>query len=210
MKVARAALRIAVAASVAGSASLASATVLYTNGPINGAINAWTINNGYEVEDLFTLATAATLTGVIFGGWTLPGDVITSVDWGIAAAPSSFADDGTAAVTTGPYFGQSYGFDLYTYSFSIPPTTLAAGAYYLTLQNAVATNGDPAYWDENDGPSTALEYNAGSVGSIGSELFSEISAAVPEPSTWAMVLLGFAGLGLAGRRRARARATLAA
>ena len=33
---------------------------------------------------------------------------------------------------------------------------------------------------------------------------------VPEPSTWAMMLLGFAGLGFAGHRRAKAgRATLA-
>jgi PEP-CTERM motif len=33
---------------------------------------------------------------------------------------------------------------------------------------------------------------------------------VPEPSTWAMMLLGFAGLGYASYRRARAgRATLA-
>jgi hypothetical protein len=30
--------------------------------------------------------------------------------------------------------------------------------------------------------------------------------AAPEPSTWAMMLLGFAGLGFAGYRRARARA----
>jgi hypothetical protein len=31
-----------------------------------------------------------------------------------------------------------------------------------------------------------------------------LSSAVPEPSTWAMMLLGFAGLGFAGYRRARA------
>ena len=138
---------------------------MYTNGPINGTINAWTINFGFAVEDLFTLSTTTTVTGVTFGGWTDPGDVITSVDWGIAATPDSFADDGTAAVTTRPYFGQSYGYDIYTYSFSISPTSLAAGTYYLTLQNAVATNGDPAYWDENDGPSTALENTVGSIGS---------------------------------------------
>ncbi len=38
------------------------------------------------------------------------------------------------------------------------------------------------------------------------------SSAIPEPSTWAMVLLGFVGLGFAGCRRARSRAvtTLAA
>jgi hypothetical protein len=29
-------------------------------------------------------------------------------------------------------------------------------------------------------------------------------AAVPEPSTWAMLLLGFAGIGYAGLRRSRA------
>ena len=33
--------------------------------------------------------------------------------------------------------------------------------------------------------------------------FSLSGAAVPEPSTWAMMLLGFAGLGFAGYRRAR-------
>jgi hypothetical protein len=32
---------------------------------------------------------------------------------------------------------------------------------------------------------------------------------VPEPATWAMMLLGFAGLGLAGYRRARTDATRA-
>ncbi len=201
MKIGRAALGIAVAGGLAGGASVASATVLYTNGPINGTINAWTINFGFEVEDSFTLSTTATVAGIVFGGWTEPGEVITSVDWGIAATWGSFADDGTAAVTTGAYFGQDYGYDIYTYSFRITPTPLAAGTYYLTLQNAAATNGDPAYWDENDGPSTALE---NTVGSIGSESFSETSAAVLEPSTWAMMLLGFVGLGFVGGWRARA------
>ena len=41
--------------------------------------------------------------------------------------------------------------------------------------------------------------------------FTRRSIAAPEPSTWAMMLLGFAGLGYAGYRRARAdRSTLAA
>jgi hypothetical protein len=37
-------------------------------------------------------------------------------------------------------------------------------------------------------------------------IFGDTSAPVPEPSTWAMMLLGFAGLGYAGYRRARAAA----
>jgi hypothetical protein len=32
---------------------------------------------------------------------------------------------------------------------------------------------------------------------------SEVKLTVPEPSTWAMMLLGFAGLGYAGFRKAR-------
>jgi hypothetical protein len=30
------------------------------------------------------------------------------------------------------------------------------------------------------------------------------NSAIPEPSTWAMMLIGFAGLGFAGYRRAKA------
>jgi len=41
-------------------------------------------------------------------------------------------------------------------------------------------------------------------------LQTEIEATIPEPSTWAMMLIGFAGLGFAGYRRAKAvRAALA-
>jgi hypothetical protein len=47
----------------------------------------------------------------------------------------------------------------------------------------------------------------------GSVLLTAVSAnagAVPEPSTWAMLLLGFAGLGFVGYRKARPTAVLAA
>jgi hypothetical protein len=46
---------------------------------------------------------------------------------------------------------------------------------------------------------------AGSAGSADSSILGNAFSvmAVPEPSTWAMMLVGFAGLGLAGYRRAR-------
>jgi hypothetical protein len=41
-------------------------------------------------------------------------------------------------------------------------------------------------------------------GPIDGVTFGQISSSVPEPSTWAMLLIGFAGLGYAGYRRASA------
>ena len=43
-----------------------------------------------------------------------------------------------------------------------------------------------------------------SINDSGEAVGESQSSDVPEPSTWAMMLLGFAGLGLAGYRRAKA------
>jgi hypothetical protein len=48
---------------------------------------------------------------------------------------------------------------------------------------------------------TEVAFGATDVGS--SANFTLVSGAVPEPSTWAMILLGFAGLGLAGYRKVK-------
>ena len=61
------------------------------------------------------------------------------------------------------------------------------------------------------GPAVDLTfgYNLTADGSGGFGIDFAVGGAVPEPSTWAMMLLGFAGLGYAGYRRAKAdRATL--
>lgn len=43
----------------------------------------------------------------------------------------------------------------------------------------------------------------------GTLTISPIAAAVPEPTTWAMMLIGFGGLGFAMRRRSKVRTTVA-
>ena len=40
--------------------------------------------------------------------------------------------------------------------------------------------------------------------------FGSVTPGVPEPSTWALMMLGLAGLGMAGRRRAKSSVALAA
>ena len=52
-------------------------------------------------------------------------------------------------------------------------------------------------------PSAAIV--AGTLRSFHSDVSGDFSSSVPEPSTWAMMLLGFAGLGYVGFRKARAR-----
>jgi hypothetical protein len=49
---------------------------------------------------------------------------------------------------------------------------------------------------------------AGTLRSFNSDVSGSFSSAVPEPSTWAMMLLGFAGLGYVGFRKARARSAI--
>ncbi len=51
-------------------ASPAAAQTVYTNGPINGNYDAFTINVGFVVSDTFNVTTNnTTLTGLSFGAW---------------------------------------------------------------------------------------------------------------------------------------------
>ena len=180
----------------------ASASVLYDNGPINGTVEGWDINQGFSVSDSFTLSQASTITGVTFGGWTDAGQTITSVDFGIVATANTYTFNGIASVTNGSAIpGAGYGaYTVRSDSFSTGSINLAAGTYYLVLGNAVASDGLYAFWDQNSGPSTATQSGAGSRPSESFQIL-DMTTAVPEPSTWAMIILGFAGVGVMGYRR---------
>ena len=42
----------------------------YDNGPVNGEVEAWTVNFGFAVSDTFHIAAAgSTLTGLDFWAW---------------------------------------------------------------------------------------------------------------------------------------------
>lgn len=198
LSIAGAALALSMA--TVGLAPGANAAVLYDNGPINAGVNAWTIDFIFAVSDSFTLAQASTVTGVNFGVWAFPGDTMASVDWAITTTPGTYPVDGSAAVGTSFLYTNGFGYDISLDSFSTGGVSLAAGTYYLVLQNAVTTNGDPISWDENDGPSSATE---NTVGAIGSESFQILgtTGGVPEPATWALMLVGLGGLGATLRSR---------
>ncbi len=182
----------------------ASAQVLYENGPINGETDAWTISNGFVIPDTFTISTgSSTINGVSFGVWIDQGDVVQSVGVILSSEPfgGTVYFNGQISLTQSGCFVNNYGYDVCTETGSFNGPTLSNGTYWLNLQNATVSNGDPVYWDENSGigchsegcPSQACEGNCES--SIPSEAFTVLgtssgSGSVPEPGSLALVGAG--------------------
>jgi hypothetical protein len=184
-------------------------TDLYDNGAINGTTDAWTINFGFVVSDTFTLSGSANVTGLSFGAWLAPGDVLQTAEVQITSSEfggTTFTDQ-VVSFTQSGCTGNQYGFNVCTETGNLGTSVnLAAGTYWLNLDNAVVNTGDPVYWDENSGPSQASE---NTVGTIPSEAFTILgggtttttttTTSVPEPSS--IMLFGSGILGLAGLLR---------
>jgi hypothetical protein len=187
-------------------AASSNATVAYTNGPVSGTITGWTINAYYAISNSFSLSDTTTISGFSLGGWAYSNDLITSVDYGFSTS-LDYVTANTAALSAGSVEATFNSYEIRNYTASIAPVTLAAGTYWFTLRNAVAPGG-AAYWDQNDGPSTAFNNVLGNLaggGHSGSEAFTLISASspAPEPMTWAMMLTGFGVIGSSVRARRR-------
>jgi hypothetical protein len=184
----------------------------YSNGPINGTNDAWTINSGFVASDTFTVGSGGSpVNGLNFGAWVFPGDVLQSAQ--IQITSSEFGGttffSGTVNFTQYACSSNQYGYNVCQEGSSVfGPVNLAIGTYWLNLDNAFVNDADPVYWDENSGPSSASE---NSVGTIPSEAFTVLggtstssgvtstTSTVPEPSS--IMLFGSGILGLAGLLR---------
>jgi PEP-CTERM motif len=136
---------------------------------------------------------------------------------------------GSGTVTIG-IMGDSAGVPSGTFIDSITTTAASATPIDLTSLNWSIDAGTP-YWLAATSNSDNVSWQAGSsIGSVGvnqnnaagwtvipgahlpqAEIFaSPISSSVPEPSTWAMMILGFAGVGFMAYRRKSKPALMAA
>jgi uncharacterized repeat protein (TIGR03803 family) len=152
---------------------------VYSNGPINGTEYAWTINFGFAVSDSFTVNNPD-VTGLSFGAWLTPGDVLTSAEVSITSQPYSGTSyfDQTVRFTSSACALNQDGYNVCTETSTFRGPTLPQGTYWVNVQNAQVDNGDPVYWDQNDGPSQA--YDSG-IGTIPSESFTLLGAGGEPP-----------------------------
>ncbi len=203
---------------------------LYDNGPANGQVNGWQINNGFSVSDSFTLSSGSNnsqlngagppagrvgneLENISFSAWVSPGDTLTSV--GVQIGTSAFDNslfDATVSLTQANCATNGFGFNVCTESGNFNGPTLANGNYWLTLKNATDTAGSPVYWDENSGvgcqsPGCPSQGQASGLGTIPSESFDLSGTTVtnggstPEPGSLALFGTGVAGLAVLQRRK---------
>lgn len=173
--------------------------VVYSNGPINGTINAWNISSGFAVADGFDIFTTTTITGFDVGLWVNPGETPYYTEWGLADKPDWLG--GTFVAFGAGYFSNTLYClacgagvaDIYTSTVSGLNVTVPAGFYFLELLNGLTAQAGDEFWDQNNGPSFAYE---NTVGIIESEAFTVYGSATPEPGT--ILMLGSALVGAAG------------
>jgi PEP-CTERM motif len=202
---------------------MAAQSDLYNNGPINGDIDAYTINNGYVVSDTFTLTSSSAVNGMVFGAWVYPGDVLQTAEVSLTSSPDGGTTyfDQTLSFTQSNCGTGSFGLYYCTETTSFSPVQMSAGTYWLNIQNASVPDGDPVYWDENRGegctspgcPSEGYDtYGNPSrppigFGSIPSESFTILGSAgggsTPEPSS--LLLFGSGVVGVVGWLRRNGR-----
>jgi uncharacterized repeat protein (TIGR03803 family) len=148
---------------------------IYNNGPTNGTTDAWAINFGSVISDSFVIGSNSNVNGMNFAAWLYPGDTLISVDVSVTSEPNggtTYFEQTVNFIQAGCTANQ-FGFNVCTAFSDLTQFNLAAGNYWVNLQNAVVSSGDPVYWDENSGPSEAV---SNEVGTIPSESFTMLGS----------------------------------
>jgi len=190
-----------------------------------------TVSQSYNFVQPNVLAVTETITNV--SGGTLTDVVFQrDVDWDVTPTEfdeNSFAEPITGNVNDSSYFGFEYPDPSFPYGNScaagcnnigdnggginVTLGTLAAGASdTITFLYGISATGEDVNGLIGEVFADGAYYFVGTQSSengfypalgANSAIIAVASSTIPEPSTWAMMVIGFAGLGFAGYRRAR-------
>jgi hypothetical protein len=165
----------------------------------DGSVNVWCV----DLTDNLSLTggTYAVLPSSALSG--APGvPVLTSLQVGEIGGLKLFGDEYLAQISDDPNVAAAIQLAIWTIEYGGvtydplgPPVDSPSGGYVADLVGAVEGGDIPLYY----GFHVLIEAGNQTV----------ITDSIPEPSTWAMMLLGFAGLGYAGFRNVKAKATVA-
>lgn len=186
---------------------------LYGLGPVSPGVGSFTVGQGSSVYDAGTNTSTFTLSGTITGGST-------GYDSGTYSFVTTYTGLDTPQGGPNSPIAQSNPADTneFFYDFLDPSTTMTlnlfgtpTGDHSIALVaggNFVADTGFSFAYVSTDctGVSSCGQNNVGLT--PGATIFGPVDvfasfSTVPEPSTWALMLLGFAGIGFVGYRRAR-------
>jgi hypothetical protein len=182
-------------ATLAVAVSPASATVYDVNRTIDG---------GSVVGTITTDGATGTINPSDFTAWDLvlsgPGSTVT-----ISSSDTPHAVYGSGVDITADATQISFNFSAIDGGFLVFQQTMGSGQTYWCVNSNNGTCND----NESVVPQGFMDPSAQFATRIGNQVIATAAGAVPEPATWAMMLLGFAGLGYAGLRQSRTRAASA-
>lgn len=181
-------------------------TVLYTNGPVNDWIAAWSFSGiyGHEVADSFVLSGAATVGAFEAGLWA--DDTPTTVDWEILTGGPDWLGETVVSSGSATWFNAYSGFvdrrfTVYTSKVGGLNVSLGAGTYWLELLKGQTSEGHEVFWNESDGPSLAYQNVTGPIPSEAFTIYAAPVLGIPESSTLAMFGSGVIALASILRRK---------
>jgi hypothetical protein len=165
-------------------------------------------------------ARADIITFDVAGTFTTPSDISLSGTFTADTTPGFFSGLGTLTdvnltvggltetFTTSGFFGSNFpdpAFLVVGFDSSLPGPILLFLSFSGGVSGGVITGGEVDFCDSPSCFNITTRYAYDPVGTFTPEI-----AAVPEPSTWAMMFLGFAGIGFMAYRRKSKLALMAA
>ena len=214
-------LRFAVlAVSMVGLVGAADATVIYNGGAPDQGGQLYGASPAELAVNFTLLPGSNVISDANWWGGCYPSTTcsVTSPQFQLSILSDSGGVPGSVVVSpitvtatqtaTGKLIGGADGWDEYAYEATFAPITLTPGVQYWGTISEITPEASGTWGIEttSTAPPGSELYSKGIVSDefelLPENAAFELTAAVPEPSTWALMVLGFAGLGFAGYRRA--------